>query len=326
MSLRTPIVVMGGTGFLGRQILTELAGRGIPGNQLICVSREPRKLPVDCIMVHGDRDNPALISELADRKPGSWFDLALFRPDQMEVLQTRINSKANPCRVVIAGSVAEYGMESPLPPRVPESYAGSPSSPYGRNKLAAWKLAERSSIDLAWAVLPQLWGPFDRHGRDAVVIRELLAGRQIILRGNGRTLMPDGFVGTVAAALVHLAGLPGTGAQRFNVAGLHTITPYRFLQWTANALGTRLQTCHIPHHHWGSLEKRCNRPLRFPFSDADLSLDTSYLEETGFVPPVSARQGIEITALWHARMNSIVGPAFEPPPNALVEQPEVSPR
>ena len=314
MSVKGPIVIVGATGLVGRHVLLALHDAGIRSEQVICVSREPGNLPEGYTIVHGDRDDSSLIRELYSRKPGTWLDLALFHPRQMDDLLTHVPTSNKPCNIVVAGTVAEYGLQSPLPPRVNEDFPGSPASRYGRDKLAAWEVAQAASHDLFWAVLPQLWGPFDRHGRDSGIVREIVANRPIVLRGNGRTLMPDGYAGTVAAALVHLAGISGSGPRRFNVAGPHPLTPYRFIEWAADAINAECHTHHVAHRHWNQLEKHCDRDLRFPFSDADLSLDLSRLASTGFVSPVSARLGVQNTALWHAKMDSPVDPSFEPLP------------
>ncbi len=310
-------ILVGGAGFLGSHVAACLRQRLGSDAEILVVGRNPQPAPPGTVPVAGDRDDAALIADLARRKPDLWFDLALFQPAQMASLVQSLAAADCRPRLVVAGTVAEYGLSRKLPVPVPESLPQTPESPYGRGKADAWELgrteATRAGIGLTWAVLPQLWGPGDRHGRDALFVRQILADAPLLLRGSGRTLMPDGYVETAAAALVHLALAGDAGVGRFNVAGFQPLSPLTFIRWAAGALGRSARVLHAPHRALADAERETGTRYRPVFGDFDLVLDLGRLRRSGFQPELTSRVGVERTAAWHARGEIRVDPAFEPP-------------
>lgn len=295
------IVLLGGGGFVGRHLCHTLIRRLGPELELLVVGRT-----VDSTFPHstlaGDRNDLALLRELVAWRPDIWVDLALFTPNQMEDLLSALSSMAWPPRLVFAGSIAEYGLHRPLPLPVDEHLTLQPEGRYGRDKAAAWKLlaaSRRKGSGTAWAVLPQLWGPGDRSGRDGYFVSRLLAGEPILLRGNGRTLMPDGYVESAAQALAHLALMNSPGLLRANVAGFLPTTPLSYIRQAARALGVPARVWHVHPREMARLE-RLGRAYRPVFGDYDLTLATNRLAATGFSPTRSVAEGVSLTALWHA--------------------------
>ncbi len=185
---------------------------------------------------------------------------------------------------------------------VDEHLTLQPEGRYGRDKAAAWKLlaaSRRKGPGTVWAVLPQLWGPGDGSGRDAYFVSRLSSGEPILLRGNGRTLMPDGYVETVAHALAHLALMNRPGPLRANVAGSLPTTPLAYIRQAARALCVRARVWHVPPREMAEIE-RSERTFRPVFGDYDLTLATHRLATTGFSQAITAAQGIALTARWHA--------------------------
>lgn len=305
------IVVIGGGGFLGGALLTALRERYGEGAEIRVVGRRA-EAKVDGLYVAGDRNDPSLLLELAAWRPHLWFDLALFSPVDMEALLSHLEGLPGLQRVVVAGTVAEYGLHRRLPCPVAEEFQLEPEGTYGRDKAAAWELGANRlvhGLPLVWAVLPQLWGPGDPHGRDALYARRLVRGKELILRGNGRTLMPDGYVGTVAAALAHL-GATKADAGRYNVCGARSVTPLNFIRRGAAALGRPATVLHVEPRLLGRLLQGDNTRFRPVFGDYDLVLDTTRLRQSGFKEEVAAAEGMSRTVQWHAARMTEVSPAF----------------
>lgn len=313
-------VVVGATGFLGTHLLSALAQAGV--TNVLAVARTPRPvragLDADSMkitFVAGDSTDPGFVQALMKaQRPQVWFDLAVFEQTAMENLVQAWRKTPSVSRFVIAGTIAEYGFENsgrvPLPETAPLDGRGT----YALGKIRAWQHGCKAVADhgfpLTWAVLPQLWGEHDPHGRDAVIGHRLSKGLAVVLRGNGRTLMPDGYAATAATAMAHLALKCEDPPTRVNIAGPKPLTPLQFVHWTAQCLGLDPKLTHIPHKQVALFESQSGQRFRNPFSDSDFLLDLTTLNKTGFIPPFSPRQGVGRTARWHASNNSPTAPAF----------------
>jgi nucleoside-diphosphate-sugar epimerase len=305
------IVVVGGSGFLGGHLITALKARFGDQADFRVVGRRTTG-PSTGQYVSGDRNDPALLKDLATWKPHLWYDLALFTPAEMDALLSHVAGLSGLQRIVVAGTIAEYGLHRPLPTPVSEDLPLDPEGTYGRNKAAAWEVGQARLADglpLIWAVLPQLWGPGDPHGRDALYAHCLAHSQPLVLRGSGRTLMADGYVGTVAAALAHL-GVATADYGRYNVCGATSTTPLQFIRNGAAALNQPAQVLHVEPRLLGELLRKAGRKFRPVFGDYDLTLDTTRLQQTGFRAPASTAEGIAVTVQWHAQNPTDIAPPF----------------
>lgn len=306
------IVVVGGGGFLGGHLLASLR-QCFGGEARFLVAGRRTAVGVDGQYLEGDRSDPALLRELVAWNPHIWFDLALFRPAEMEALLSTLEGVPGLVRIVVAGTVAEYGLHRALPRPLSEDFPLEPEGRYGREKAAAWELARprvARGLPLSWAVLPQLWGPGDPHGRDALYAHRISDHEPMVLRGSGRTLMPDGYAGTVAEALVHL-GLQDVAAGRYNICGGTSLTPLTFLRQGAAALERPATVLHVEPGALGRLLQESGSEFRPVFGDYDLLLDTTRLQRSGFRQGTSAALGVRKTVQWHASNRTSVAVAFD---------------
>jgi nucleoside-diphosphate-sugar epimerase len=305
------IVVVGGSGFLGGHLITSLQARFGDQANFRVVGRRPTS-PTTGYYISGDRSDPSLLKELASWKPHLWYDLALFTPEEMDTLLSHVVGFPGLQRIVVAGTIAEYGLHRPLPTPVSEDLPLDPEGTYGCNKATAWEVGKARLADglpLIWAVLPQLWGPGDPHGRDALYAHRLAQSKPLVLRGSGRTLMPDGYVGTVAAALAHL-GNSSAPYGRYNVCGATSTTPLQFIRHGAASLNQPAQVLHVEPRRMGQLLQKASRKFRPVFGDYDLALNTTRLQQTGFHPPATVAEGIAATVQWHAHHPTDIASPF----------------
>jgi nucleoside-diphosphate-sugar epimerase len=308
---RLRIVVVGGSGFLGGHLITTLQARFGKRADFRVVGRRATN-PSPAHYISGDRNDPSLLKDLASWKPHLWYDLALFTPEEMDALLSHVVGLPGLQRIVVAGTIAEYGLHRPLPIPVSEDLPLDPEGTYGRNKAAAWDIGRARLVDglpLIWAVLPQLWGPGDPHGRDALYAHCLSQSQPLVLRGSGRTLMPDGYVGTVAAALAHL-GTSTAPCGRYNVCGTTSTTPLQFIRNGAAALNQPAQVLYVEPRLLGELLRKAGRKFRPVFGDYDLVLDSTRLQQTGFRQPATSAQGIAATVRWHAHHPTNIAAPF----------------
>lgn len=305
-------VVIGGTGFLGGHLAGILAREGW---DVTAVSRTGEPVAGQGFtVVRGDRKDRGLVSSLLEKKPDLWVDAALFHRASAEDLVAAWEPSLCP-RFVIAGTIAEYGLHHRPPMPLREDGPLDPEGRYGEGKVAAWIHLQKAFIEqgfpFTWAVLPQLWGERDPHGRDVAWIQAVERDRPIVLRGDGRTSLPDGYVGTAARALIHLAGDRACLGRRVNVCGPESLTPLTFIREAAKALGKRARVLHVDPEAMAARESGEGIEYRPVFGDMDVVLDTVRLDASGFQSPVDWREGVARTARWHVERGGNPAPEYE---------------
>ena len=311
-------VVVGATGFLGAHVLQALAHS--PVDSVVAVARTKRPLAtppgLPAEFVGGDSTDFSFVRRLMqEERPDLWVDLSIFDAGTMQNLANAWRETPTVRRFVAAGSIAEYGFQTSPRCPVKEDASLAGEGPYAKGKIQACQIAREAAsqhgFPICWTVIPQLWGEHDQHGRDCIVPYRLARNLPVVLRGNGRTAMPDGWAGTVAAAMVHLATTCDAPPIRVNVAGPQILTPLQFVHWTASVMGTRPRLLHLPHKLVSKFESETGKRYRNPFADGDFCMDLSVLQSTGFLPSATARQGAEATARWHHEQQSRPDPAFD---------------
>lgn len=162
-----PVLLTGATGFVGRAVLAELVGRGIPVH---AVSRRSGRAAPGVIWHAADLLTPegrATVAGLAPRlihcawevEHGTFWTSpanALWQAASLDLVrQFRV---AGGRRVLALGTCAEYDATAPGPWN--EDRPLRPSTPYGQAKAALWRdLTALCGADLTWARLFHLFGP-----------------------------------------------------------------------------------------------------------------------------------------------------------------------
>ncbi|MFI7394880.1 NAD-dependent epimerase/dehydratase family protein [Streptomyces tendae] len=161
--LHTKVLLIGGTGFLGRHVLARLATAGM---DVTVVTRRPAAVPAGCGVAELDDSAPrrAQFASLINRfAPDAvvntageiWReDVSLLRaanaelPEQLALAMADLGSTA---RLVHLGSSLEYG-PLPRPHATDERCPQAPRSEYGRTKLRGTRriveIARRASLDV----------------------------------------------------------------------------------------------------------------------------------------------------------------------------------
>lgn len=145
------ILVLGGTGYLGRHVAERL--RALPGAHVLAAGRRTAGLGADLA-----RDRPERLAEtLAAAAPdavvncagatgGDAVTLAEVNARGPAALCAALREAAPTARLVHLGSAAEYGPGSPGTP-VTESAPACPVTPYGATKLAGTVAVTSAALD-----------------------------------------------------------------------------------------------------------------------------------------------------------------------------------
>jgi len=232
------ILVLGGTGFIGRPLVRELARMG---HEVSVLTRTgTADLPAELIV--GDR----LHLEAMRPKADVAIDLILSSGAQAQRLMNTLRSRAG--RVVAASSMDVYracgilhgSEEGPLQP-VPLTEESElrtklrtypPASIKALQKLFHWLDDEYDKIPVERAILgdpelpgtvlrlPMIYGPGDHLRRFQPVLRRIDDGRRKILLEEGMAAWraPRGYVDNVAAAIALAATSDHAAGRVYNVA------------------------------------------------------------------------------------------------------------
>lgn len=301
------ILVIGGTGFIGRPLVRELAAMG---HAVAVLTRNASStgLPADSIV--GERGDLATLRPQADVV----IDLILSSGAQAGTLMEAFRGVAS--RVVAASSIDVYracgvlhgSEEGPLEP-VPLTEDSAlrtklqtypPASVKALQEIFPWLDDEYDKIPVERAILsdpllpgtvlrlPMIYGPGDRLHRLQPVLKRIDDGRRKILLEEGWAdwRSPRGYVDNVAAAIA-LAAVSGQAAGRvYNVAELPAFSEREWAGKIAAAAGWTgefviVPTDRMPPHlaqkgnsaqHWSADSSRIRRELGYrepvPFDEA----------------------------------------------------------
>jgi nucleoside-diphosphate-sugar epimerase len=159
------VLVTGGSGFLGRQIVAALRAHGAE-------VAAPARAAADLLTVPGRR--AAVGAARADllvhgawiTTPGAYW----HSPDNPRWAAASIDlvrrfAAAGGRRVVLVGTCAEYDWAHPAPAPWPESHPCRPHTPYGAAKLLAWTVLAASGLSAANARVFGAIGPGEHPAR-----------------------------------------------------------------------------------------------------------------------------------------------------------------
>jgi len=225
---RLKVIVLGGTRFIGRAIVEELAGAG---HDLLIVHRGHLE-PDDLVPVqHLHADRPALAAhrdELAAFKPEAAIDCrALTRTDA----EIAISALPAGIRLVVVssldvyrafGAVNEERETDPVP--IDEDSPVRPNRYPYRGKIPGMDDYDKLDVEDVYIPhgatsvrLPMVYGAHDYQLREEFILRRVRAGRSRIPFGSGMWLTCRGYVKDVARGVHMVLKNPAAAGHVFNL-------------------------------------------------------------------------------------------------------------
>ena len=222
------VIVLGGTRFIGRAIVEELAAAG---NEVLIVHRgqlEPADMP-PVQHLHADR------MDLADHRR----DLVAFMPDAAVDCRalTRtdteavVNALPGDLRLVVISSVDVYrafgalnnGRETDPVPLYEDSPVRPERYPY-RGKMPGMDEYDKLDVEEVYLArgatsvrLPMVYGEHDYQKREEFILRRVRAGRSRIPFGAGMWLACRGYVRDIARGVHLVLGHPEAAGHVLNL-------------------------------------------------------------------------------------------------------------
>lgn len=296
-------IIVGAGGFLGHRLClaaaSASAAAGRPVDGIAGVSRRrPIRQTGGVTRITGDRQRPDLAKMLLQSGATTWIDTAISGADDavqlVSACRTVADSGIRLPSFVITSTIGEHARILAEGGTIRSDSPLMADDEHARGKLEAFLvLADQPWLDVTWVILPMMWGPGDhdpdgRRGRTRDVIRAVMTGRPVRFAGNGDNAMPDGFVDTVAHAIVHISSSPsGPGIRRIPVAGPDPVTPAGFVAEVGSELGLEPE---VPED-----SGKDPRDGPHPFPGSAVAMDCHELYESGFRAPFDWRTGVRLT-------------------------------
>ncbi|WP_440556264.1 NAD-dependent epimerase/dehydratase family protein [Streptomyces sp. SCPE 10] len=242
------ILVLGGTGYLGRHVTERL--RALPGARLSAAGRTGAEYAVDLAADRPERlaktlaaAAPDAVVNCAGATGGDPVTLAEVNARGPAVLCAALREAAPTARLVHLGSAAEYGPGTPGVP-VTESAPARPVTPYGATKLAGTLAVATAALD---AVVLRIGNPVGAGapaaglpGRMAALLRSAGPDPSAVLRLGDLSAYRD-FVDVrdVARAVALAVTAPGPLPPVLNIGGGGAVPVRELVRGLARMAGFR---------------------------------------------------------------------------------------
>ena len=245
------VLVIGGTLFIGRQLVEELV-RG--GHDVSILHRRPKHefgRRVENIMADRN-DVDAVRQAIAGRRFEVVFDNVYdwergTTAEQVEAAVRACGDRLS--RYIFLSSVAAYG--DGLNHKESDPLAsGSHPDPYVRNKANTERLLFRMHSQRGLPVVtfrpPFVYGPNNPFYREQFFWDRMRAGRPVVIPGDGHRLMQFVYVHDLVQAMVRSMEEPRAVGEAFNIGDPKPLTQAEVIDRLAKAANVEAQAVRIP--------------------------------------------------------------------------------
>lgn len=245
------VLVIGGTLFIGRELVRELVEAG---HEVSVLHRKPehgfgRKVG----NLQADRNDPEAIgAALAGRRFEVIFDNVYDwqRGTTAEQVEATVNAAGNHLRrYIFMSSVAAYGDglnhhegNALAPDHHPDAYVRNKA----RTERMLFRMHQRHRTPIVTLRPPFIYGPGNPFYREAFFWDRLRDDRPIILPGDGRRLMQFCYVRDLVWACMKVMESPLAVGHAFNIANARPVTQAELVDALGKVAGRQPDTVRIP--------------------------------------------------------------------------------
>ena len=248
------ILVTGGTGYIGRHLVSALVDRAMPVRVLVRDPARAQLLPRGVQTAVGDLADARVLDAVVRGVRGVVHlaaAMAATARDEETLVRTNVHGSGSLAKaarsagveqVVYVSSAGVYGIRDGLEP-ITERDAPRPDTAYQRSKLAGEE--EVKTHAPSWTVLrpSDVFGPSRQ--QTAAFVRSVGA-RRFWFHTGAITLESPAYVHDLVAAIVHALEQPTLRGETINVAGPRVLTHREVVDATAAALGRRMAHVALP--------------------------------------------------------------------------------
>jgi nucleoside-diphosphate-sugar epimerase len=296
------VLILGGTRFVGRQLVRQLLERGA---ELTLLHRGVTGASAEqTTTVLGDRSQPDGLAGLGSARFDAVVDISAYFSDWTRAAADALTGRVAHYVFISSGAVYRPAAELPWPestPFGPNPLWGS----YGREKIASERLLWEAHGDGRFAVtsfrLPFILGPGNFADRESFVFGRLAARRPILLPGGGTALNQFVYAEDVARAIVATLERPEVaGGEAYNCTHRNPITNRGFVELCAQVHGTEAQIVPIDEQALGVAADTVDLTnIVFPYPNDHYVLDGSKLtRELGVEMSTGNRRMVEEYRAW----------------------------
>jgi nucleoside-diphosphate-sugar epimerase len=244
-------LVIGGTLFIGREIVRRLAAAG--HEVTVLHRRDHHDLGPTIKNIRADRgDLPAISRALADGRFDAVFDVAYDWQKGTTARDVEVAARAAAPglhRYVFVSSIAAYGPGLELREEdslVADDFANRYAQHKASSERALFRMHAESGFPVTTFRPPFVHGPRQPFYREPFFWDRLLDRRPIILPDGGNRETQWVFVSDLAEACVRSIDVPDASGHAFNIAHVEPLTQRRFVEALAGVAGVSPTLADIP--------------------------------------------------------------------------------
>jgi nucleoside-diphosphate-sugar epimerase len=297
------VLLVGGTGNISSAV-ARLAAQS--GHRVTALTRgtRPAPLPAAVERVTGDAADAATLAALARRRFDVVVDFVAF--DAQDVRRDLAAFLGQVGQYVFISSATVYRRPPPHYLVTEDAALGNPYWEYARNKIAAEQVlreAHASEGFPATIVRPsytygESWIPTSS-GTDYTVVHRLRRGLEVVVPGDGSSLVVLTHAQDFARGLLGLLGHPAAIGEAFHVTSDEVLTWNQVHETIARALGVEARLVHVPSEFIARVDARRGASL---LGDKAWSLVFDNAKLRRLVPEFRARtpfdQGVRRSIAW----------------------------
>jgi nucleoside-diphosphate-sugar epimerase len=307
------VLLIGGSGFIGRRVIDRLQQRG---HDVIVFHRgQTGKLPDrNAARITGNRlEIDQYVKPIKDARPDAAIDFLPWNDrDTRRVIDT-LHGQVERVVHISSGDVYRAwgtflngGKAEPVPlaeeaplraDRYP--YAGTRPGMEDYDKILAERAIFKAHFEEGYpgiiVRLPMVYGPDDPQHRTWPIVKRILDGRRTILLSSSQSawLWQRGYVDDVAFAIVLAAERANSVGQVYNVGSLQTLTIGAWVRNISEVMGWKGDIRLLPRHHIPEhLQTTYNYQQHILFST------TKIRRELGYYELIDAEEALRRTVEW----------------------------
>jgi len=311
-------LVIGGTGYIGRVLVSELLKAG--HSVTVLHRNSAHELGRRVKSLQADRNNAAAIkTALAGKNFEVVFDNVYDWERGTTAGQVEATARAageNLHRYIFMSSVAAYGDglnhhegDALAPDDAPDLYVRNKAT----SERALFRLHQRIGLPVVTLRPPYVYGAGNRMYREAFFWDRLRAGRVIVIPGDGRRLMQFVYVKDLVRAGIKAMDEPNAVGHAFNIANARPLAQSEVVEAFAKAAKKPAKLVRIPREY---ILRAGGHPMGpklyfgFYYDMPPITQVTAKAQRVLKFKPTDFETGLKETYRWYLRANSFPKPDY----------------